>query len=285
MKIYMVADMEGATGITHRDQLMETGGKRYWDGCELLTGDVNAVIEGVVSEGATEVLVSEGHACMRNILVSELHPAGRVLRGPARWDVKPLCQVGALGDDVDLGVLVGFHSRAGTPGGLLCHTWSGAVVHRFAINGVEVGETAINAALLGAKGVPVGLVCGGDDLAREARADLGDVECAITKEVLGFDLAVCPGPKKTLPLLREAAALAVRRHREGAFTPYVVQGPVTITLDVMSDAQASRMALTEGIERTERRQVLCQAAEVTDALSLAWRAIQEVFHTPDSWLK
>jgi D-amino peptidase len=285
MKLYMVADMEGATGITHRDQLMETGGKRYWDGCKLLTGDINAVIEGAVSAGATEVLVSEGHANMRNVLVDELHPAGRVLRGPARWDVKPLCQVGALTESYDMGVFVGFHSRAGTPGGLLCHTWASAVVHKLSINGVEVGETAINAALLGDHGIPVGLVCGGDDLAREARADLGEVECAVTKEVLGFDLAVCPGPLKTLPMLQEAAAVAVRRHREGAFKPYRVQGPVTITIEVLSDAQARRMVLTEGFERVERRVLTCRGESVTDALSLAWRGIQEVFHKPDSWLQ
>ena len=60
MKLFMVADMEGATGITHRDQLLESGGKRYWDGCGLLTGDINAVVEGAVSEGVTEVIVSEG---------------------------------------------------------------------------------------------------------------------------------------------------------------------------------------------------------------------------------
>ena len=285
MKLYMVADMEGATGITHRDQLMETGGKRYWDGCKLLTGDINAVIEGAVSEGVTEVLVSEGHANMRNVLVDELHPAGRVLRGPARWDVKPLCQVGALDASYDMGVLVGFHSRAGTPGGLLCHTWASAVVHKLSINGVEVGETAINAAILGDEGIPVGLVCGGDDLAREARGDLGEVECAVTKEVLGFDIAECPGPKHTLPMLRDAAARAVRRHREGAFEPYRVEGPVTITVEVLSDAQARRMVLTEGIERVERRVLTCSAERVSDALSLAWRGIQEVFHKPDSWLQ
>ncbi len=285
MKLYMVADMEGATGITHRDQLMETGAKRYWDGCKLLTGDINAVVEGAVSEGVTEVLVSEGHANMRNVLVDELHPAARVLRGPARWDVKPLCQVGALTASYDMGVFVGFHSRAGTPGGLLCHTWAGAVVHKLSINGVEVGETAINAALLGDQGIPVGLVCGGDDLAREARADLGEVECAVTKEVLGFDLAICPGPKKTHPMLQESSARAVRRHREGAFEPYRVEGPVTITIEVISDAQARRMVLTEGFERVDRRVLTCHAESVTDALSLAWRGIQEVFHKPGSWLQ
>ena len=153
------------------------------------------MIKGAVAEGVTEVLVSEGHANMRNILVEDLHPAARVIRGPAQWKTKPLCQVAALPSDTDVGMFVGFHTRAGTPG-LLCHTWAGAVVHRFLLNNKEVGETAINAALLGDKNIPVALVCGGDDLAKEAREDLGNVEVAITKEVLGGNLAACWGPQK-----------------------------------------------------------------------------------------
>ena len=285
MKLYIVADMEGATGITHRDQLRDAGGRRYVEGCKLLTGDINAVIEGAVSEGVEEVIVSEGHANMRNVLVDELHPAARVVRGPAQWHNKPLCQVGALSADMDLGMFVGFHSRAGTPKGLLSHTWAGAVVHRLRINEREVGETAINAALLGDQGVPVALVCGGDDLAREAVSDLITVETAVVKESLGTNLAACWGPKYTGPLLREAAARAVRRHRAGEFTPFKVGSPVRVDIDVLNDPMADRMAQIPGVERTGRRCVSFQQPTATDALSTAWRAISEVFHKPSDWLQ
>jgi D-aminopeptidase len=69
MKLYIVADMEGATGVTHRDQLLDTGGERYRAGCRMLTSDINAVVEGAVSEGVKEDTISEGHAKMRNVLV------------------------------------------------------------------------------------------------------------------------------------------------------------------------------------------------------------------------
>ncbi|MFT4626072.1 MAG: D-amino peptidase [Myxococcota bacterium] len=285
MRLYIIADMEGVTGITHRDQLMEDGGQRYWSGCALLTGDINAVIEGAVSEGVTDVLVSEGHANMRNVLVDQLHPAARVLRGPARWDTKPLCQVGALTSDFDLAMFVGFHSRAGTPKGLLCHTWASAVVHKITLNGREVGETAINAAILGDAGVPVALVCGGDDLAREATADLGDVQTAVVKQVHGFDLASCWGPKRTAPLLHGAAATAVQRHRAGDFAPFVIEGPVTAEITVLNDAMADRMSLVPGVERVQRRKLRVSGATATDALSAAWRGVSEVFHEPAGWMR
>jgi D-amino peptidase len=284
MKVFIVADMEGATGITHGDQLMERGGARYWKGCELLTGDVNAVIEGVVAEGATEVVVSEGHANMRNILVDVLHPAAQVVRGPAKWTNKPYCQVAAY-EGSDLGVFVGFHTRAGTPKGLLCHTWAGAVVHRFTMNGKEVGETAINAAILGDSGIPVGLVCGGDDLAKEAREDLGDIECGVTKAVLGHDLAACWGPQYTVPMLKKHASKTVQRFRKGDFEPYRVTGPVTIEIDVHRDEMAERMTSVHGIERTGRRCVSLGAPTATEALALAWRGVSEVFYKPGGWLQ
>ena len=251
---------------------MSCGGRRYQDACELLTGDINAVIEGAVSEGVTQVTVSEGHANMRNVLVDRLHPAARVVRGPARWDHKPLCQVGALSREMDLGMFVGFHSRAGTPKGLLARTWAGGVVHRMRLNGREVGETAINAALLGDQGVPVALVCGGDDLAREAREDLGDIETAVVKESLGTNLAACWGPKYTGPLLRAAAVGAVRRHCDGAFAPYRFPRLVTIENDVIDDPKAARMALVPGVERRDRRSVSLEQPTATEAPSVAWRS-------------
>jgi len=285
MKMFIVADMEGATGVTHRDQLQESGGERFRAGCRMLTSDINAVIEGAVSEGVEEVTISEGHANMRNVLVEDLHPAARVVRGPALWTQKPLCQVAGLTNDMDLGIFVGFHSRAGTKNGLLSHTWAGAVVHKLSINGQEAGETLINAALLGEAGVPVCLVCGADDLAREAKADLGDVEVAVVKQTLGVQLAACWGPQRTVPLLRDAASLAVKRHKNGDFSPLLLGTPTKIDIEVKDDAMAARMALVPGVSCQGRRHVSLEAPTVTEALSLAWRAISEVFHRPDAWLR
>ncbi len=222
---------------------------------------------------------------MRNVLVEELHPAAQVVRGPALWAQKPLCQVAGLKPGMDVGIFVGFHSRAGTQGGLLSHTWAGAVVHKLSINGQEAGETLINAALLGEAGVPVALVCGADDLAREAQADLGDVEVAVVKEALGRQLAACWGPRRTVPLLKEAAAVAIRRHKSGAFAPLALATPARVDLEVKNDAQATRMQLVPGLVAEGRRQFSINAPTVTEALSLAWRGISEVFHEPADWLK
>lgn len=285
MKLYIVADMEGATGIVHRDQLVAEGGAPFQAGCRLLTGDVNAVVEGAVSEGVTEVVVSEGHANMRNIVIEELHEAARLVKGPATFANKPLCQVQGLDESFQLAAFVGFHSRAGTPRGLLSHTWAGAIVHEITLDGRVVGETAINAAICGAYGVPVGLVCGADDVAAEARADLGDVEVGVTKKALGFNLAECWGPKATRKVLFEAGARAVRRAKGGALQPVRHGDPVVAELETHRREMADKMALVPGLERVGERRVRVRTKDVRDALSTLWHGVTLAFHEPADWLK
>ncbi|MDP2313311.1 MAG: M55 family metallopeptidase [Pseudomonadota bacterium] len=285
MKLYICADMEGATGIVHRDQLLDEGGARYVAGCKLLTADINAAIEGAVAAGFDEAVISEGHAHMRNVVLEDLHPAARLIRGPATFVNKPLCQVAGLDESFDLAFFVGFHSRAGTPKGLLSHTWAGAIVHEITVNGVVFGETAINAAICGTFGVPVGLVCGADDVAREARADLGDVEVAVTKKAMGFNIAECWGPAATRVRITEAARRAATRHQGGAFKPFTVGTPVVAELETHRREMADRMGVVPGLERVGPRRVRAVAERPADALSMLWHAVTEAFHEPAGWLK
>lgn len=286
MKVFICADMEGATGIVHRDQLLPEGGAPYFAGCKLLTGDIAAAVAGAVSEGVDEVVVSEGHAHMRNVNLEDLPAEARLVRGPALWGQKPLCQIAGLDETFDLAFFLGFHSRAGTPGGLLSHTWAGAIVHEITVNGRVFGETAINAAICGDFGVPVGLVSGADELGVEASHDLGDVELAITKKTLGFNLAECWGPKATWPLITDAAARAVRRAKAGEFRPFRVPGPVTAEIETHRREMSERMlAAAPGLERIGDRRLRTVAPTAREALSTLWRGVTEAFHEPQAWLR
>ena len=60
----------------------------------------------------------------------------------------------------DAALFVGMHAMAGTQDGNMNHTVSGRDYQRLWFNGVEVGETGINAALCGTWGCPVLLVTG-----------------------------------------------------------------------------------------------------------------------------
>lgn len=289
MKVFICADMEGATGIVHRDQLMPEGGAPYVAGCRLLTGDVVAACTGAIRAGAREIVISEGHANMRHILLEDLPAQARLVRGPALWPQKPLCQIAGLDESFDLAFFIGFHSRAGTVGGLLSHTWAGAIVHELRLNGQVLGETAINAILCGSFGVPVGLVAGADDLVAEAQADLarfGPVDFVTTKKALGFNLAECWGPKATGPWLEQAAFDAAQRWMSEGLRPWVIAGPVRAELDCHRREMVDRMLLaTPGLLRNGDRGVAVEAESARSALSTLWRAITEAFHEPSAWLR
>ena len=47
MRIFISADMEGVTGVVHRDQLMPEG-KTYERARKMMTADVNAAITGAL---------------------------------------------------------------------------------------------------------------------------------------------------------------------------------------------------------------------------------------------
>lgn len=285
MKLFICADMEGATGITHREQLLPEGKGEFERGRRLLTGDVNAAVEAAIVAGAKEVLVSEGHAGMRNLLIEDLHPHARIVQGPPSFENKPHCQILGLDETFDLALFIGFHSRAGTPGGLLAHTWSGGIVHEVTLNGEVVGETAINAAICGSWGVPVGLVTGGDDVCREAVHHLGQIETVAVKKVHGYNIAECWGPLATWPRIEKAAARAVARYREGQFTPMTFDGPVVAELEVHRREMADKMYRVPELERIGERRLRTTGANARDALSTLWHGVTQAMTAYDDWLR
>lgn len=69
--------MEGISGITQVSQVDPTRASTpdYLHGQELITMDVNAVVEGAVEGGATYIEVHDSHGSRnRNVLIEKLHP-------------------------------------------------------------------------------------------------------------------------------------------------------------------------------------------------------------------
>ena len=281
MRIYLSVDMEGGTGIVHRDQLGPEG-KDYERSRRLLTGDVLAALEGAIAAGASELLVNDSHGHMRNILLEDFPPEASLISGPASTRNKPLCQTQGADGGWDLAFLLAYHARAGARPGLLAHTWVGALVHEARLNGTVVGETALNAAVLGHYGVPVGLVVGADDLVEEARTALPGIETVATKRALGPNAAACLPPSRTRELIREAARRAAERRRE--LKPFRVAPPVRIELDLHTRAMAEKAAAAAGIERTGERTIAAAGASVPEAAQAAWGAVEAAMREDASWM-
>lgn len=274
MRIFISADIEGITGIIHRDQIFP-GEPNYGQGCRLMTADINAAIEGALSEDPTaEFLVCDGHGNMRNILLEDLNPAAELLTGPANRDNKPLCQSQGVSEEHDLAFLIGYHSQAGTANGVLSHTLLSHHVCNFRINDEVVGEAAINAAICGSYGVPVGMISGNSEVKPEVDAHLpAGFTFAQTKISIGFTAAICKTPHHSHTDIRDAAAKAVANYKNSQLTPLRYDGPVTMEVEAYRREFAHKACIVDGVERTGERNFAATHNSAAECFKLIWRAI------------
>jgi D-amino peptidase len=158
--------------------------------------------------------------------------------------------VEGAGPDEGVGValFVGYHARAGDPRGTIAHTYSFGPVTT-TLNGRPAGETAINAACLGAWAVPVGLVTGDDRLALEVADWLPWAERVVVKEAVGRHAAASLHPARARQLVRAAAEQAVRRALAGELSPLRVASPVIIEVAYRHAGLADHAAVVPGTER------------------------------------
>ncbi len=281
MRIYISVDMEGVTGVCHRDHLLP-GGQDYEKARGWLTGDVNAAIEGALEAGATEFVVADGHATMRNILLDELHPAAQLVTGPAQARNRPLGQLCAL--DVghfDAAFLIGYHSRAGTPGGLLAHTWVGMLVSEIRLNGQAASEALLNTAILGHHDIPVVLATGASDFCLQAREDFGEgLELVQVKETLGPSAVLTLTPTRSSELIRAGAERSLPPRQE----PTKVGLPLSLELDLHRDDMRER-ALELGGEPLGRLGLRYRGDDVLTVMEAAWAALAHCLREDAAFLK
>lgn len=285
MKYFLAVDLEGATGVVHHDQLMPEG-RGYAAAQRWLTGDINAVIKGIcAADGAAEIVVGDGHGIMRNVLLDALDKRAELVVGPARFANKPLCQCEGIDASFDLGMLIGFHTKAGTPGGLLAHTFVGSTICDLSLNGRIVGEAEMDAAIMASFDVPVGLIVGNSDLEDEVRSWDNAVAFYATKRTLGPTAAICKTPERTAQELTALAESVVRAHMTSPRQPLAVTTPVTLMATLYRREMADAAAEVAGIERVDDRTLRVVDHTAASAFRRLWQAITRSLEEPQSWLK
>ena len=251
MKILIAADMEGVTGVVNWDQVTSTH-PEYARFRRLMTEDVNAAIGGALAAGATDIVVTDGHANGYNILIEELNPRARLNSGNG----SPLGMVQGIDASIDGVFLVGYHACAGSKNAILDHTWSSATVGGVWLNDMLVGESGLNAAVCGHFGVPVLMITGDQTVCGEAKALLGDLEVAVVKQASGRMSAECLPPALAHEKICEAAARAVQKHlSKQSPPPFRLPAPIQIRIAFFSSDMADRASLLPGVERLNGREV------------------------------
>ncbi len=204
VRIYIVTDLEGASGVYQFAQSREAGNSLCEKAKEYLMGDIAAVVRGLRAGGATDIVVLDGHGS--GAFVPHLmEPGAKYITGRPRPG--PLTELdGSFAGMVQLAA----HAMNGTPDGVLCHTQSSRTENRYWYNGVESGELAQCAAIAGGYGVPTIMVTGDEAACREATKFFGpDCVTVAVKRGLAREAAELYPLRETHQALYEGARRAV----------------------------------------------------------------------------
>jgi D-amino peptidase len=264
MKVYLSVDMEGIAGINDPHPT-DPSDRRYPTSVDLMVGETNAAIEGALAAGATDILVNDSHWNMYNLLPEALHRSARALQGEKAWSMVAGAQPAPDGSpSFDVALFVGYHARAGHARGTIAHTYSGRPIET-RVNGRPTGEYGFNAMVLGAWGIPVGLVSGDDALAEEVADWLPWAERVIVKHADGTHSAASAHPAVARERIQAAAEAAVRRAGSGSLTVLEVERPVAIEVDYAIGVRADFGAVVPGATRVGDRTVRFVADDPVDA--------------------
>lgn len=216
--IFVITDAEGVAGVCRQDQTDPKDQEMR----QLLTGEINAAVEGFFAGGADEVVVWDGHDGSQTLSVLTIHPRAKLL-------------MGGLGITMTLerryaGVaFIGQHSKANVRRGIMAHSYSSLGIQNMLMNGQPVGETETRAALAGWFDTPVILLSGDSAAGEELRAIVPQAELAVVKEGLGRYTCLSMSATAARELIRESAVRAMKKL--GQIRPYKIEGPVTIQIE------------------------------------------------------
>lgn len=248
LKVFMSVDMEGISGIVDRNQTGRDQ-KDYEKGRALMVGDVNAAIEGILALGKAEIVVSDAHGSKKNIQPEDLNEAAILVRGTP----KPLTQMAGIGREFDAALFIGYHSKKGTKHGVLDHTISGRIIDSITINGLEVGETGINAAIAGYYDVPLVFVSGDLAVTKEARELNSNLVTVAVKEAISRTAAKCIHPKKSGKLIREGVTKALKQRE--TIKPFTFDPPIEVRVKYMNSIMADAVEFMPSAERVDGRTI------------------------------
>jgi D-amino peptidase len=262
MKIFISADMEGTAGVTDWDQVTPDRAD-YPRFRRLMTEEVNAAILGAIEGGAKDIVISDSHHTMRNILIEELHPQAQLVSGSPR----PYSMMQGIDSSFDAVFFTGYHASAGTQDGVLDHTFSSATIRQIKLGNTAVGESGLNAALAGYFKVPVALATGDNTAVQQIKRLLPHVEAVSVKHPIGRVAALSYQPVEARRRIKEGATRAIRRVKD--LKPLTIPRPIALEIEWLYTGMADRCMLIPGVTRIGPRTIGFKAKDAEQAYTVS----------------
>ena len=256
--VFLITDAEGVAGVCRQDQTDPKDQEMR----QLLTGEINAAVEGLLNNPVDEVIVWDGHDGSQTLSALTIHPRAKLIIGDLGVTMTLERGYTAVG-------FVGQHARANRKGGIMAHSYSSLGIQTMLMNGKPVGEIETRAALAGAFNVPVIFLSGDQAAADDLRAIVPDAEVAVVKE--GFSNYACQtlSAEAARDLIKEKATRALSKINQ--VKPYKIEGPVTIQIEYTTRSALGLDApLRPGAEVVDARTIRYSGKDFLEA----WRRSQ-----------
>lgn len=242
LKIFISADMEGVVGAVTGEQLSPDGFE-YQRFREFMTEEVIAAIDAARAAGATEFVIADAHGNGQNLLIERLPDDVTVVRS---WP-RELGMMAGIDETFDGVIFLGYHASTANTRGVRAHTMSSASITGVRLNGIEMTEGSMNAAMAGHFGVPVIMVSGDDVAVAENQVLIGNIEGAVVKWAKGFHSAETLTPEAAYEVIRTRTASAISRIE--AFEPYVLETPIELELSLKHYRPVEVLGYLPNVER------------------------------------
>lgn len=254
--IFLITDAEGVGGVCRQDQTDPKDAEMR----QLLTGEINAAVDGFLAGGADEVIVWDGHDGSQTLSTLTIHPKSRLVMGGLGPSMMMERRFSAV-------AYVGQHSKANIRRGIMAHSYSSLGIQNMLLNGKPVGEIDVIAAMAGHFGVPVILLSGDQAAADELREIVPQAETAVVKEGLGRYACLSLSAPAARDLIREAARRSIAKVR--TIPPYKVPGPVTLQIEYTTRNSLPLGAeLRTGAEVLDDRTIRFRGKDILDVWTL-----------------
>lgn len=258
MKVFISIDLEGISGLVQWDSADRQIER------ELITAEANAAIAGAFDGGATDVLVTEAHGNMRNILPEKIDHRASFISGQP----KPKNHMSGIDSSFRAALLIGYHSKAGTLNGVMAHTFTGSIFS-LKFNDMELGEIGTDAAIAGHYDVPVVMVTGDKAACLEARELLGEVETVSVKEGISRSSAKCTAPPSARRLIREGAKRVIASLSANSNQkPFKIKSPVRTEITFTDPSYADCVSNMPFVERIDGRKIAFKAPDMIQSFEL-----------------
>lgn len=260
LKVYLVFDMEGVTGVS---MLAQTGPNAvapsaYPRAQRMATDEVKAAIDGVLQvDKDAEILFNDAHGHCTNVFFEEFPENVSVVTNSREF-----CDE-VLGLDDSFGALVGVgvHGHHLIADAVLCHMWN---VREVKFNGKTLTETCLDAALAGYYGIPLVTISGDEASTRFIQANVSPkIASAAVKKGVGQYNAISLHPKRAQKMIKEAVIDGLKRRKE--IPPFTFTNPITVEITYPLQFNAYAINHFMGDERVSATQIKFVAKDAKEA--------------------